>query len=106
LPNKPLLRRLKPSQSQWLSAGKGAQVSNFTDPDSKEEYAVVVNPDLVADQTVTALVAAKAGVLEPEVVDVVKGKPVKLEGLGWAGGNHRISIALRAGEGVLLKLKP
>lgn len=105
-PHKELLRRLKPSQSAWLSAGKGAQVSTFTDPASNEEYAVVVNPDMAADQTVTAVVAAKPGVLNPVVIDVLKEKTVKIESMGWAGGNHRISVSLRAGEGALLKLKP
>lgn len=106
VPHKALLRRLMPSSSQWLSAGKSAQIGNFVDPETKSEYAVVVNPDLVAAQTVSVIVSPKPGVLKPVVMDVLRKTPVKLEGMGWAGGNFRITISLQAGEGVLLKLNP
>jgi len=99
-PHRPLLRRLAPTQVEWVASGKDAQVGNFTDPTTGQPVAVVVNPDFEAAREVELVV----GTGVKKVVDVLTGKELKLEPLGWAGGNFRIGLRLDAGAGALLQL--
>ncbi|MCC6444321.1 MAG: hypothetical protein IT210_12830 [Armatimonadetes bacterium] len=99
-PHKPLIHRMRPVKAGWLSAGKDVQVSNFADPDNEGQYAVIVNPDLAAPRI--AEVIAGPGV--KGLADVLRGEPIEMQSLGWAGGNYRVSIPLQAGEGILIKI--
>ena len=100
-PHKALLRRLTPSDTPWIAADGGAQSGNFLDSGTSDRYAIVVNPDFSATQVVTLTAAVDTH----DLVDMLTGKSLKLKRFTGAGGNIRIEIGLKAGDGVLLKIK-
>ena len=95
-PHRNLLRRLRPTSEELLTAN-GAAVGCFQDPTTGVHYAVVVNRDLAAPRTVRLTPGAGIGRLD----DVLAKKRLPLRA---AGEQRAASMRLAAGEGCLLKL--
>jgi hypothetical protein len=98
--HKALLRRLSPTDTQWIAADGGAQVGSFIDNSARDRYAIVVNPDFGATQVVK--LAAPAGT--EFLTDLLAGKRLPLKASENTVGNSMIEIRLKAGDGVLLKV--
>ena len=98
-PHVGLIRRWKMSPEPLLEAEGPGQAQVFIDPDSGDAYAVVLNDDLHAEQTVVV----RVGETTRSVTDVVRGDEVELE-RDFAGGSGVGELALAAGEGMIVRL--
>ncbi len=98
-PHVELILRWELSQEPLLEVDAPGQAQVFLDPDAGDPYAVVVNDDLNAEQTIVL----RVGETTTSVADVVRGDDVALR-RDFAGGSATGQLTLAAGEGTILAL--
>jgi hypothetical protein len=99
-PHKSLLWALTLSNTPWVTADGGTQISSLVDSTTGKQYAIAVNPDFGAAHVVTLTTTMNTRGL----MDVLASTRLKLAPLG-TGGTFGTKIRLEAGDGVMLKIE-
>lgn len=99
-PHTGLIRRWKPVEATRIEVDTPGALQCFTDPETGEVYAVVLNDDF---QNARAI-AVRTGEFVKAVHDVIRGGEIALTP-EFAGGSAAGTVSLEAGAGTLLRLE-